>query len=227
MSQSSTTTASQPAAARRSWLKRLAAALGGAALAQPALARSASPTQIQSVEPYVGEIILVPFNFPPRGFALCNGQLLSIQQNTALFALLGTTYGGDGRTTFGLPNLQGSTPIGMGQGPGLTNFLIGSTVGTTPVTPTAANLPAHSHLVPASGAAATSASPAGAVPAVPTGTNVNGEPVEVLAYTSTLPSTAEAATAIGTTGSSQAINPAPYLVLNYCIALQGIYPQRY
>ena len=100
---------------------------------------------------------------------------------------------------------------------------------TTTPTPTVANLPAHSHLVPASGAAATSASPAGAVPAVPTGTNVNGEPVEVLAYTSTLPSTTEAAAAIGTAGSSsaQALNPAPYLVLNYCIALQGIFPSRY
>jgi microcystin-dependent protein len=229
MSQSSTSTASQPATARRSWLKRLAAALGGAALAQPALARPASPTQTQSAEPYVGEIILVPFNFAPHGFALCNGQLLPINQNTALFALLGTTYGGDGRTTFALPNLQGSTAIGIGQGLGLSSYPIGSTISTATANPTAANLPAHSHLVPASGAAATSSSPAGAVPAVPTGTNVNGEPVEVLAYTGTLPTTAEAAAAIGTAGSSQAqaISPSPYLVLNYCIALQGIFPSRY
>jgi microcystin-dependent protein len=227
MSQSFTTTASQPAVARRSWLKRLAAALGGAALAQPALARPTSPTQTQSFEPYIGEIILVPFNFAPRGFALCNGQLLPISQNTALFSLLGTTYGGNGTTNFALPNLQGSTPIGMGQGPGLPNYPIGSAVGTATPTLTPANLPAHSHLVPASGAAATSSSPVGAVPAVPTGTNVNGEPVEVLAYTSTLPTTVEAAAAIGTTGSGQAINPSPYLVLNYCIALQGIFPPRY
>jgi microcystin-dependent protein len=225
MSQSSTTTASQPAAARRSWLKRLAAALGGAALAQPALARPASPTQIQSSEPYLGEIILVPYNFAPLGFALCNGQLLNIAQNTALFSLLGTFYGGDGRTTFALPNLQGSTAIGMGQGPGLTNYPIGSAVSPTPATLTAANLPAHNHLVPASGSAATSSSPAGAVPAVPSGTNVNGEPVEVLAYASTGTGT-EAANAIGTTGLGQAITPSPYLVLNYCIAIGGIYPSR-
>ncbi len=225
MSQSSTTTASQPAAARRSWLKRLAAALGGAALTQPALARPASPTQVQSFQPYLGEIILVPYNFAPRGYALCNGQLLNIAQNQALFALLGTYYGGNGQTTFALPNLQGSTAIGMGQGPGLSNYPIGSAISATPTTLTAANLPAHSHLVPASGNAATSSSPAGAVPAVPSGTNVNGEPVEVLAYASA-GTGAEATDAIGTTGSGQPITPSPYLVLNYCIATQGIFPSR-
>lgn len=225
MSQSSTTTASQPATARRSWLKRLAAALGGAALTQPALARTASPTQIQSTEPYVGEIILVPYNFAPRGFALCNGQLLSISQNTALFSLLGTLYGGDGRTTFALPNLQGSTAIGMGQGAGLTNYPIGSAISTTPATLTTANLPAHTHSVPASSNAATQS--LGAIPAVPTGTNVNGEPVAVLAYAGGNAGTGtEAADAIGATGSNQAIDTAPYLVLNYCIALIGYYPSR-
>ena len=228
MSQSSTTTASQPATARRSWLKRLAAALGGAALAQPALARTASPTQVQSAEPYLGEIILVPYNFAPRGFALCNGQLLSINQNTALFSLLGTLYGGNGQTTFALPNLQGSTAIGMGQGAGLTNYPIGSVISTTPATLTTANLSAHTHSVPASGNAATSSSPAGAIAAVPTGTNVNGEPVAVLAYAGPGASSlgTEAADAIGAIGSNQSIDASPYLVLNYCIALTGYYPTR-
>jgi microcystin-dependent protein len=228
MSQSSTTTASQPATARRSWLKRLAAALGGAALAQPALARPTSPTQVQASESYLGEIILVPYNFAPRNYALCNGQLLSISQNQALFSLLGTLYGGDGRTTFALPNLQGSTAIGMGQGAGLTNYPIGSAIGTTTATLATANLPAHTHSVPASSNAATQSSPAGAIAAVPTGTNVNGEPVAMLAYAGSGASSlgTEAPDTIAAVGSNQAIDTSPYLVLNYCIALNGYYPSR-
>jgi microcystin-dependent protein len=131
---------------------------------------------VQDLDPFIGEIMLAAFAVVPKGFALCNGQILSIQQNQALFALLGTTYGGNGTTTFALPDLRGRVPRGMGNG-----YALGQTGGSElPIS--AVNLPAHTHQALASGAAATSNSPIGAVPAVPVGTNLNGEPVAVLAY---------------------------------------------
>src|SRR4051812_5595209 len=96
--------------------------------------------------PFLGEIMMFGGNFQPRGFAFCNGQLMSIAQNSALFALLGTTYGGDGVNTFGLPNLQGRVPLNQGQGPGLTNRVIGESSGTNSVTLTSNPMPQHQHL---------------------------------------------------------------------------------
>src|SRR4051812_902324 len=96
-------------------------------------------------EPYLGEIRCFGFNFAPRGWAQCNGQLLSIQQNTALFSLLGTSYGGNGQTTFGLPNLQGRIPMHWGSGPGLSPTVIGETLGQTSATLTTSQIPAHAH----------------------------------------------------------------------------------
>src|ERR1700704_6594128 len=100
-------------------------------------------------DPFVAEIRIFPFNFPPKGWAFCNGQLLPISQNTALFSLLGTYYGGDGKSTFALPNFEGSTPIGQGQGAGLTDRFLGETSGTPFVTLLQTEMPLHNHLVEA------------------------------------------------------------------------------
>lgn len=212
------TSAAGPAT-RRSWLKRLGAALGGGLLARAA---AASPTEVQtSNEPYVGEIIMIAGTYAPRGYALCQGQLLPISQNAALYALLGTQYGGDGRTTFALPNLSGNTPLHTGGG-----YQSRPVVNGESQTLTASQLPTHTHNVLVSSAAATSASPAGQVRATTAGTNVNGETVAVQAY-ATAPNAQAAATAIGTAGGGQAATlQSPYIAINFCIALVGIFPQR-
>lgn len=212
------TSAAGPAV-RRSWLKRLGAVLGGGLLARAA---AASPTEVQtSNDPYVGEIIMIAGTYAPRGYALCQGQLLSISQYTALFSLLGTQYGGNGQTNFALPNLSGNTPLHTGGGGQYRPVVNGENQ-----TLTASQLPAHTHNVPVSSAAATSPSPAGQVRATTAGTNVNGEPVAVQAYATT-PTAQAAATAIGTTGGSQAATlQSPYVAINFCIALVGIYPSR-
>lgn len=211
---------------RRTWLKRLAATLGGGLLARAA---TASPTQVQTSSSgyaYVGEIVIFAFGFEPRGYARCDGRLLSIQQNTALFSILGTTYGGDGRTTFGLPNLQGASAIGQGQGQGLTAYTMGPNPNGETVTLTTSQLPAHTHTLPASTAMATGNSPVGQVPAVAAGLNVNGEAVAVQAYGNP-PAANASPQEIGVTGTSQAVLlQSPYLVINYCIGLYGEYPQR-
>ena len=115
-------------------------------------------------EPFLGEIRIFGFNFAPQGWALCNGQLLPIAQNTALFSLLGTTYGGNGQTTFALPNLQSRVPLHQGQGPGLSQYYIGQSAGSETVTLTSNEMPIHNHQVGAA-SAPTSKSPSGAVPA--------------------------------------------------------------
>jgi len=113
---------------------------------------------------FLAEIRIFACNFAPQAWALCNGQIMPLSQNTALFSLLGTTYGGDGKSTFGLPNLQGSTALSLGQGPGLFNYDLGETGGAATVTLNQANLPIHNHsVVPALGASATTASPSNAV----------------------------------------------------------------
>ena len=126
---------------------------------------------MQCLHPFLGQIVMFAGNFAPKGYALCNGQVMSITQNTALFSLLGTTYGGNGTTTFALPNLQGNVPVNMGQGPGLSPYVLGQTGGTQNVTVNAATMPAHSHVFNASTANATGPSPSGLVPAKPTATN--------------------------------------------------------
>ena len=164
---------------------------------------------------FLGEIMLVPYNFAPRGWAFCQGQILSIAQNTALFSLLGTTYGGNGQTTFALPDLRGRCALSAGQGPGLSNYDLGEVTGTESVTLTSPQMPAHNHALNA----------------------VDDDPNSSLVTNHLLANTQNYATgganavmnatSIGQAGGSQPhTNLQPLLVLNYCIALQGIYPSR-
>ncbi|WP_019987748.1 phage tail protein [Rudanella lutea] len=173
------------------------------------------------MEVFIGMIGLFGFNFPPKDWAFCNGQLLSISQNSALFALLGTTYGGNGQTTFALPDLRGRTPIGMGNGPGLTPRTIGEMSGSENVTLLQTQMPQHNHLMNVSNLAGTNTSPENSVIAV---ASVSGEPLA--GYSSTIDTTANPM-AIGMAGGTQPHNNMqPYLAMNYCIALYGIFPSR-
>jgi len=178
--------------------------------------------------PFVAEIRIFPYNFAPTGWALCNGQLLPISQNTALFSLLGTYYGGDGKSTFALPNLQGSVPVGQGQGPGLSNYDLGQSGGEPNVTLINTEMPAHNHGLNCTTTVATVAASQGTQLAK----GQKGNPVTGLAqakvYSTNSPTTSlNPATAMGVAGSSQPHNNMmPYLTLNYCIAMQGIYPPR-
>jgi len=169
----------------------------------------------------VAEIRIFPFNFPPRGWAFCNGQLMPISQNTALFALLGTTYGGDGRSTFALPDLQGSAPMHPGQGPGLSLHDLGETGGSETVTLLESEIPAHSHSVMGLNAFGNTSAPAGKMLArvfgggnlykTPSGASLASLSNEMIAPAG---------------GSQPHTNLQPYLTLNFCIALQGIFPPR-
>lgn len=187
-------------------------------------------------QPFIGEIILVGFNFAPVGWAKCDGQLLPIAENDALFILIGTKYGGDGQTTFALPDLRSRVPIGMGQGPGLSPYIIGAAGGVETVTLTTSQLASHAHAVDVSGLTAppkcTSApgnqrSPGGNVPA--------SEAAGVTApYSSLAPNADMASGSMTVTGSvpdSTATggnlphdNLQPTLVMNYCISLFGVFP---
>ena len=172
-------------------------------------------------EPFVAEIRIFAFNFAPRGWAFCNGQLLPIAQNTALFSLLGTTYGGNGQTTFGLPNLQGQAPMHPGQGPGLSNYVLGEQGGSQTVTLIGSELPAHTHQARANTGTAGQAGPGGNVPA-----SLAGRTPPPL-YQSGAPNAALSPQALTVSGSgSPHNNLQPYLVLNFCIAMQGIFPSR-
>jgi microcystin-dependent protein len=166
-------------------------------------------------EPFLGQIILVPYNFAPRGYAFCQGQILSIAQNTALFSLLGTTYGGNGQTTFALPDLRGRLALSSGQGPGLSNYSLGEQGGVESVTLIQQQMPQHQHAVAASMVPAGDTKPANNYLAI------NG------AYVATAPNATMGNQMIGFTGGNQPHeNREPYLCLNYCIALQGIFPSR-
>ena len=170
--------------------------------------------------PFIGEIKIFAGNFAIRGFALCNGQLLSIAQNTALFSILGTTYGGNGQTTFGLPNLQGRFPMHWGNGAGLSPRVIGETGGTESVTLTAAQMPAHTHpfTPPCSNGPGGFDSPVGRVPAI----SANAEN-----FAAAPGNAAMAAGTTGSAGSSQPVpNMPPFLCVTFIIALQGIFPSR-
>jgi microcystin-dependent protein len=173
--------------------------------------------------PFVGEIRIFAGTFAPLGWAFCDGQLLAVSQNDALFALLGTVYGGDGRTTFGLPDLRGRIPIHYGQGPGLSSYAIGQGDGVENVILTTAELPAHEHSLVANSAAANVDIPNGAVPADST------QPTDPLANHSYKDNafTDEVMSHTNLTGGSQAHNNMmPYLCASYIIALFGIFPSR-
>lgn len=171
------------------------------------------------MDPFVAEIRIFPFNFAPRGWAMCNGQLLPLSQNTALFSLLGTSYGGDGRTTFALPNLQGSAPMQPGQGPGLSLHDLGETGGAQTVTLLESEIPAHSHGLSVQSNPGNVKLPSPAVGlARAAGENVYGPTTNLVALApQTLPPTG---------GSQPHNNMQPYLTLNFCIALQGVFPPR-
>jgi len=165
-----------------------------------------------ALEPYLSELKIFSFNFPPKGWAFCNGQLLPINQNQALFSLLGTTYGGNGQTTFGLPNLQGRTPVHVGSG-----LVQGQTSGEENHTITIPEMPQHTHIAMASSLSPNVATPAGAFWA----SNTGFQP-----YSNT-PNELMAPEAVGSIGGNQAHNNRqPYLALNICIALVGVFPSR-
>ncbi|HKY42134.1 MAG TPA: tail fiber protein [Pyrinomonadaceae bacterium] len=170
-------------------------------------------------DPFVAEIRIFPFNFAPRGWAWCNGQLLPISQNTALFSLLGTVYGGDGKSTFALPNLMGSVPLHPGQGPGLSLYDLGQIGGSETVTLLISEIPAHTHAINASADPAdqTQASPARVLARSDGG----------FAYFAGAPNTTEAAEQLGLTGGSLPhTNMMPYVTYYFNIALQGVFPAR-
>jgi microcystin-dependent protein len=173
-------------------------------------------------DPFVAEIRIFPFNFAPKGWAFCNGQLLPISQNTALFSLLGTFYGGDGKSTFALPNLEGSAPIHVGQGPGLSEYFLGQQGGSETVTLLTSEMPLHPHTLrcqsqdpadqPAPSPVRTFAASQNATAYGPTG----GTPLVQMAF--------QALSLAG--GNLPHNNMMPYLTLNFNIALQGVFPPR-
>lgn len=169
-------------------------------------------------DPFIAEIRIFGFNFAPRGWAFCNGQLLPIPQNTALFSLVGTMYGGDGRTTFGLPNLQGNSPMFWGRGNGLTERRIGEKGGFDTVTLATSQIPSHTHTVNAVNDSGLQSAPGGALSA-------RANIYKTNPATNTLVNMS--AQAISSTGGGQAHdNRQAYLAVNFCISLQGIFPQR-
>jgi microcystin-dependent protein len=164
-------------------------------------------------EPFLSEIRIFSFNFPPKGWAFCNGQLMPINQNQALFSLLGTMYGGNGQTTFGLPNLQGRVALHEGNG-----FTLGEAAGTSSVTISQSTMPEHLHFVNATSTVGTSAIAAGTVPAT----------FNLTIYSNLISNLAafdpSSVTSVG--GSQSHPNQQPFLTLNFCIALQGIFPSQ-
>lgn len=171
-------------------------------------------------DPFIAEIRIFGFNFPPTGWAFCDGQIMAISQNTALFSLLGTTYGGDGRTTFALPNLQGSAPLHPGQGPGLSLRDLGETGGEPSVTLLDVEMPMHTHTAQGVSGAG------GQGPAGNAWSSANQRGISTYAPSTngTVQMSPQALSPMG--GSLPHNNMMPYLVLNFCIALQGIFPPR-
>ena len=169
-------------------------------------------------DPFVAEIRIFPFNFAPTGWAFCNGQLLPISQNTALFSLLGTTYGGDGKSTFALPDLQGSAPMHPGQGPGLSLHDLGETGGTATVTLLQSEIPSHAHAANASQGDGIERTPKDQL--LSTGIGISQ-------YQAPGGLTSMAATSVTAAGGDQPHNNLqPYLTMNFNIALQGVFPPR-
>lgn len=182
-----------------------------------ALGVGAAPARA-GLDPFLGELAMFGNNFCPNGWAPAQGQILSIAQNTALFALLGTTYGGNGVTTFALPDLRGRTAIGEGQGPGLSNRILGEQGGSETVTLLSSEMPAHTHTANATSLPGNTSNPTMALPARKSRTQL---------YRVGTPNTTMAPDAIGITGGSQPHeNMPPFLTMTWCIAMQGIFPSR-
>ena len=173
-------------------------------------------------DPFLAEIRMFPFNFAPTGWATCDGQLLPISQNTALFSLLGTVYGGDGKSTFALPNLQGSAPMQPGQGQGLSLRDLGEMGGVESITLLVSEIPVHTHSVMVASGRNTANN------FVPSPTTVLAPSVNAQAYFAGTPATTQMAfeSLAPAGGSLPHNNMQPYLTLNFCIAMQGIFPQR-
>jgi microcystin-dependent protein len=169
-------------------------------------------------EPFLGEIKILPYNFAPRGWAFCAGQILSIQQNTALFSLLGTQYGGNGINNFQLPNLQGAVAIHAGDGPGLTPYSNGESDGTENVTVLLSEMASHNHQAGCYNGVGDAYSGGNGIPAIDAGGNN--------LYTNSTNSSMQAAELSIAGDSEPHNNMQPFQVLNYCIALQGIFPSR-
>jgi microcystin-dependent protein len=179
------------------------------------------------MEPFIGQVSLFGCNFAPQGWAMCQGQLLAIAQNTALFSLLGTNFGGDGVSTFALPDLRSRAPIGFGQGQGLSNYAIGESGGAETVAIDSSSYPTHSHPLFSAASPATENAPGGSIEA-------EGQIVErrdtvnlaLYSPTGTATTLAPAAFTAATGGGQPHNNLQPYLALNFCIALQGIFPTQ-
>lgn len=172
-------------------------------------------------QPYIGEIRLLGFSFEPVGWAACDGRLLPISEYDTLFNLIGTTYGGDGESTFALPDMRGRVPVHQGQGPGLSSYVIGQTGGVEAVTLTTSQIPSHTHSVQATTAAATSLSPAGMMPA-----SVSGDTFYVTTTTGNNAAVMAPQMLAASGGNQPHDNTMPTLVLQYCISLFGIYPSQ-
>lgn len=190
-------------------------------------------------QPFLGMLILVPYNFAPQGWAFCQGQIMAISQNTALFSLLGTTFGGNGQTTFALPDLRGRVPLGPGQGPGLSNYDLGEVAGSETKTLLITNLPAHAHTASANLKATVNILSTAGNQQGPKDNVLAKEAAGVTATYATPPQvfpvaqekmSDKAVTMAGNTdpvGGNQPFDiHMPYLGMNYCIALQGIFPSR-
>jgi microcystin-dependent protein len=198
---------------RRRFILRAAASIAGVFALGDAKRAHAATTSIQ---PYLGQIMVISWNFPPKGWAFCNGQLLPINQNQALFSLLGTTYGGNGQTNFALPDLRDRLPIHWGQAPGLSDRALGEQAGESAHAILLSELPTHTHVARGATALANVVDPAGMYPA--------RNPANIPQY-STVADTQMSDVAIAAVGGNQPhLNAQPSLTLNYVIALQGIFP---
>jgi microcystin-dependent protein len=169
-----------------------------------------------ALEPYIGQIQIFAGNFAPRGWALCNGQLLSIQQNTALFSLIGIFYGGNGTSNFALPDLQGAAPLFFGQGPGLSSYVIGQQGGSENVTLLSTQVPAHTHVIAAASEVGESSTPSGR----------SFARANIQTYVNTPPNATATVNTNVVGGGLPHNNMQPYLALTFIIALQGIFPPR-
>lgn len=179
------------------------------------------------MEPFIGQIALFSFSIVPKGWAPCNGQLMSIAQNQPLFSLIGTTYGGDGITTFALPDLRGRAAISDGQGPGLSNRQMGEVSGSESVTLMLSQMPQHTHPMMVSSLPATTSDPNSHFLAASNGSVPSLEATATVNTYGSQPSGTANPQTIGLSGGTQPHNNMqPYLVMNYCIAMQGVYPSQ-